>query len=230
MKRANALVDEFHDSKFFADVPAETREDYCYDVGSVLDYAWIYEGAEAKDLTQSVLHEVLLNVLPRKITAESDYFERLAPAVMLFLEFLEAKGVLGDTARMRKAVDQWRDEIARRGMDPKNWGMAKSLGMAAMEAGVDLSNEKAMNRFMIQYNASLMERHAGGETGRNLGLADRLGDLDEYEDEDEDEQNYYGEPLVAPIVNDSAKVGRNDPCPCGSGKKFKKCCGNSARP
>ncbi len=24
----------------------------------------------------------------------------------------------------------------------------------------------------------------------------------------------------------SAKVGRNDPCPCKSGKKFKKCCGN----
>ncbi|MFC7062443.1 SEC-C metal-binding domain-containing protein [Halobacillus seohaensis] len=23
------------------------------------------------------------------------------------------------------------------------------------------------------------------------------------------------------------KVGRNDPCPCGSGKKYKKCCGNS---
>ena len=22
------------------------------------------------------------------------------------------------------------------------------------------------------------------------------------------------------------KVGRNDPCPCGSGKKFKRCCGN----
>ena len=26
------------------------------------------------------------------------------------------------------------------------------------------------------------------------------------------------------VVNDS-KVGRNDPCPCGSGKKYKKCCG-----
>jgi hypothetical protein len=24
------------------------------------------------------------------------------------------------------------------------------------------------------------------------------------------------------------KAGRNDPCPCGSGKKFKKCCGNLA--
>jgi SEC-C motif domain protein len=28
-----------------------------------------------------------------------------------------------------------------------------------------------------------------------------------------------------PIVRDSQKVGRNDPCPCGSGKKFKRCCG-----
>lgn len=25
-----------------------------------------------------------------------------------------------------------------------------------------------------------------------------------------------------------AKVGRNDPCPCGSGKKYKKCCVNKA--
>jgi uncharacterized protein len=23
------------------------------------------------------------------------------------------------------------------------------------------------------------------------------------------------------------KVGRNDPCPCGSGKKYKKCCGGA---
>lgn len=27
-----------------------------------------------------------------------------------------------------------------------------------------------------------------------------------------------------PFVRDAPKVGRNDPCPCGSGKKFKKCC------
>ena len=27
------------------------------------------------------------------------------------------------------------------------------------------------------------------------------------------------------IRRDTPKVGRNDPCPCGSGKKFKKCCG-----
>jgi uncharacterized protein len=29
-----------------------------------------------------------------------------------------------------------------------------------------------------------------------------------------------------PAVNVHRNVGRNDPCPCGSGKKFKKCCLN----
>ena len=28
-----------------------------------------------------------------------------------------------------------------------------------------------------------------------------------------------------PTVREEPKVGRNDPCPCGSGKKYKKCCG-----
>ena len=29
------------------------------------------------------------------------------------------------------------------------------------------------------------------------------------------------------VVNEN-KIGRNDPCPCGSGKKYKKCCGKTA--
>jgi hypothetical protein len=29
------------------------------------------------------------------------------------------------------------------------------------------------------------------------------------------------------VAKESPKIGRNDPCPCGSGKKFKKCCGAS---
>jgi hypothetical protein len=41
-------------------------------------------------------------------------------------------------------------------------------------------------------------------------------DLDEDDDDDDDWQVLN--------VRETAKVGRNDPCPCGSGKKFKKCC------
>ena len=37
-----------------------------------------------------------------------------------------------------------------------------------------------------------------------------------------------GAAKVKQIVREAVKVGRNDPCPCGSGKKYKKCCGVNA--
>jgi len=37
---------------------------------------------------------------------------------------------------------------------------------------------------------------------------------------------FDGKQIQNPIRNESPKVGRNEPCPCGSGKKFKKCCMN----
>jgi hypothetical protein len=37
-----------------------------------------------------------------------------------------------------------------------------------------------------------------------------------YDDDNED---------ITPYKRESPKIGRNDPCPCGSGKKYKKCCG-----
>lgn len=30
-----------------------------------------------------------------------------------------------------------------------------------------------------------------------------------------------------PVTRETPKVGRNDPCPCGSGRKYKKCCGKT---
>jgi SEC-C motif-containing protein len=41
---------------------------------------------------------------------------------------------------------------------------------------------------------------------------------------------FYDEGIIVPktIVRESPKVGRNDPCTCGSGKKYKHCCGKNA--
>ena len=41
-----------------------------------------------------------------------------------------------------------------------------------------------------------------------------------YEDDLDDEEE-------KPFIRVSPKIGRNDPCPCGSGKKYKKCCGRA---
>ena len=34
-------------------------------------------------------------------------------------------------------------------------------------------------------------------------------------------------PTKTPIIRDTPKIGRNDPCICGNGRKFKKCCGKN---
>jgi preprotein translocase subunit SecA len=43
--------------------------------------------------------------------------------------------------------------------------------------------------------------------------------------EAEQESAQRAEAPQQPMVRDTPKVGRNDPCPCGSGKKYKQCCG-----
>ena len=40
----------------------------------------------------------------------------------------------------------------------------------------------------------------------------------------EDEGDNADDELLQPYVREMPTVGRNDPCPCGSGKKYKKCC------
>ncbi|MDX2159166.1 MAG: SEC-C metal-binding domain-containing protein [Hyphomicrobiaceae bacterium] len=47
------------------------------------------------------------------------------------------------------------------------------------------------------------------------------------------DHHHHGHHHHAPVVTyqrSAPKVGRNDPCPCGSGKKHKKCCLETARP
>ena len=43
--------------------------------------------------------------------------------------------------------------------------------------------------------------------------------------EDKRKELYKEQKNSGTIHNENRKVGRNDPCPCGSGKKYKQCCG-----
>lgn len=69
---------------------------------------------------------------------------------------------------------------------------------------------------VYSYYSILGERHPDLELWRKEAM-DR-----EMNDRDRSKQNNLL--TTAPIKNEN-KVGRNDPCPCGSGKKYKKCCG-----
>lgn len=81
-----------------------------------------------------------------------------------------------------------------------------------IEEGVDL--EEALES---QWDArNTVHDEAEGFFGGGVSATQQMSDASEAP---------IGETHLEPIRRVEEKVGRNDPCPCGSGKKYKKCCG-----
>jgi Protein of unknown function (DUF1186)/SEC-C motif len=55
-------------------------------------------------------------------------------------------------------------------------------------------------------------------------VAETVGEVDDLDLPFDDEDETTAFPLVETVTNPYRDIGRNDPCPCGSGKKFKRCC------
>ena len=123
---------------------------------------------------------------------------------------------------MLRVVDEyWMDNIdamteLRQGIGLRAYGQNdpvveyKREGYDMFEAMIRAIQEETVRRIFIarvQQNSVQRERVAKvtGESGGS--------------DEPEKKQ---------PVKKAAGKVGRNDPCPCGSGKKYKKCCGRDA--
>lgn len=60
--------------------------------------------------------------------------------------------------------------------------------------------------------------------------ADWLYELPQWNDifTPERQKELYKEQKQSGTIRKEKKIGRNEPCPCGSGKKYKKCCGKNA--
>lgn len=90
---------------------------------------------------------------------------------------------------------------------------------------VDLSLEGDYDNFITNIKV------ARGSSYSMQTLAEIYSGANFCEESDIDDHNYYLDSpfneskVIQMIPETTVKVQRNDPCPCGSGKKFKKCCG-----
>ncbi|MGM9815557.1 MAG: preprotein translocase subunit SecA [Lepagella sp.] len=105
---------------------------------------------------------------------------------------------------------------------------SKAAEKAAEEARRKQEEEMRRRRpvYAQPRNASITQAPAGGVPNPYAGYSTTR---ETYEGEAAQRQaamnaNRGGRPVTQPIKA-QPKVGRNDPCPCGSGKKYKNCCG-----
>jgi len=97
-----------------------------------------------------------------------------------------------------------------------------------------------MKRVLLDVDSTIEEKKRAIMILAHVGRVDILETLEEYAKNPDEELRLWinmalqecesflkGDILDEPVMSIGrvSKVGRNEPCPCGSGKKFKKCCG-----
>jgi SEC-C motif-containing protein len=101
--------------------------------------------------------------------------------------------------------DDYDEKTAREWAEESDW-----LGLEIINATGGRGDDKGVVEFIARYRIK-----NANHSHHERASFERLNGLWYFAD---------GEMVKnAPIT--VAKVGRNEPCPCGSGKKFKKCCG-----
>ncbi len=186
-------------------LPPEILASGRYLIDELIDLSIGVLDADPLDWDESTLRELLLDVVPRRIVANEPLLSKIAPIMEAFLVWLGSEGALDNAQALAAAVHSWSDEIVSAGMNPNNWGPTKAFTMRAVENGQDLSDPALRQRFVDEQFQGILDS----------GVLET------------EPQPMPDEPPI-PIVETRRKVGRNDPCPCGSGRKYKKCCGSTS--
>ena len=130
---------------------------------------------------------------------------------------------------MLKVVDQkWMDHIdamdeLKDGIGLRAYGQQDPVVKYRIE-GMDMFDEMVLDIkhdvVQMMMNLRKQDEVKREETAKITGAAlQALNSLDNGEKMKVEEHK--------PVDNEGPKVGRNDPCPCGSGKKYKNCCGRN---
>ena len=169
---------------------------------------YIYFLQTPENWEPSALEYICLEVLPRKIVTEQNFFKAIVPVLMTYLSFLENKGIIIDThaEQLRMSLYQMSDLLVEVSLDPANWGFMKTSLMEAMEAGIDGEDKEKLNSYilckMLKNNLNLID-HFTMERVESLTTEEIIKELRDYGIEFKREQFlldvrrfYYVEELV----------------------------------
>ncbi len=170
-----------------------------------------------------------------------DLLEELQEKVLAAYEQKEAS--IGEPIRelervvLLKVVDnKWMDHIdnmdeLKNGIGLRAYGQKDPVVQYRIEGGEMFDEMIAQIKLevaKIMLHVTKQEKTAERKSTVSITSAsmDRTA-IDGMNIEGETVPNKSSNEKAQPIKNDGPKVGRNDPCPCGSGKKYKNCCGKN---
>ena len=130
---------------------------------------------------------------------------------------------------MLKVVDEkWMNHIdsmdeLKNGIGLRTYGQKDPVVQYRLE-GFDMFDEM-INNIKTDVTKILMHIRAAGDTKRQETVKITGAALEAIHSVDGGSK--IGTDVDRTVRNEGPKIGRNDPCPCGSGKKYKNCCGKN---
>jgi tetratricopeptide (TPR) repeat protein len=174
-------------------------------------------------LSSTLFTERLLD-LPLQLSAAGEIDSALSLARAL--AFIAPDSLRGDEALILARAGRREEALL---LVSSNLEQAKDIPSAEAKAGDVYRALGEMDSAEVYYRRSLEESHTSLERSealtRLVGLLCEIGRERDASDLLQQEEERLLARRPAPVVRDAPKVGRNDPCPCGSGKKYKKCHG-----
>jgi preprotein translocase subunit SecA len=212
-----SILDETVDDMIATFCPEKTPatewnwEGLFVDFGNQFNAAAELPAPETPGLTQPALAEALRAQVQRQLEARSEEF---GPSVMEHL----MKVLL-----LQTIDDQWKDHLLS--IDH----LKEGIGMRAYGQRNPKEEYKREAYGLFMQMMGRIRQEVINKLFR-VRLA-REEEVTRMEEEQRRQRNALTRQVTppaavpAPAKRDAAVVGRNDPCPCGSGKKYKKCCG-----
>ncbi len=138
-----------------------------------VEYAYHHFGTSLPELDVNDVSEILFDVFPRKVSTEPDSAPMIVAELRALFAFLDRAYSLPNA---KKILDYLRPSVEERLQeklaDPANYGPAKSFAMAAMAAGVDVTDADQMNAFMAEYNSRILGRRVVADLPDEFGSPD----------------------------------------------------------
>jgi len=211
-----SIIDETVEDMVATFCPEKTRaEDWNWgslaeDFFSQFNFQPDFGDADAADLTQESLSNRLREQALERLRQREEEFT--PPVMEHLMKVLLLQTIDGQWKDHLLSIDHLKEGIGLRGYgqrNPKEEYKREAYGLFMAMMG-RIRQEVMQKLYRIQLAKEEDVEKLEAEQRRRRIVLNRVGG------ESQEKQ---------PVTREEDKVGRNDPCPCGSGKKYKRCCG-----
>ena len=226
-------------SKMIDTVAENTILAYCYENTNPSEINISALSTEIRNTFGAEVHEATLEFIKQNLKDSNKLIEKLKDEA--HKQYAVKEQEIGsneirelERVVMLKVVDQkWMDHIdsmdeLKNGIGLRAYGQKDPVVQYRIE-GFDMF-EQMIEDIKVDVVKMLMNLRKQEEARREEAVkitGAALKPLNSLDTNGQKVQNTANADVTRTVVNDGPKVGRNDPCPCGSGKKYKNCCGKN---